>query len=144
MLHKAPKCKPLTESEVVDITTLFLKRQGYRVRHEVPNMGQSADIVATRAGAVMCVEAKMSHWRRALEQCRAHEQVADYVSIALGMERVPKTLIAALESLGYGLILCQPSKRRCRWIKRADKNGKVWGPQRRRLVSALRGINYAN
>jgi len=134
----------LTESTVVEAVTGFLKRQKYRVRHEVPNMGQSADIVATRSGRMTFVEAKIGHWRRAIGQCRAHESVADYICIALGLQTIPEGLHFALKESGYGLIVFSPSTRKCRWIKKPIRNKKVWSPQRQRITGLMRAIRYVD
>jgi hypothetical protein len=136
--------KAFTERAIVESVTRFLQRQRYRVRHEVPNMGQSADIVATRSRAVIFVEAKVAHWRRALEQCRAHESVADYICLAVGLASIPDGLLLAVCKNGYGLIACGPSDRKCRWVRKPVRNRSVWSPQRRRLTSLMGVIDYVD
>ncbi len=134
---------PLSEREVVDGVTLLLAAERYRVRHEVPNMGQSADVVATRGGWVTFIEAKVGNWRRAVAQCLAHEQVADFICLAIGAASVPEQLLAVVESRGYGLISCRPSDLLCTWIRRPRRNPKVWAPQRRRVAALMRKIRHA-
>jgi hypothetical protein len=133
----------LLENEVVRQVTDFLISEDYRVRHEVPNMGQSADIVATRGNWVTFVEAKVRDWRCALRQCVAHEQVADFICVAVATVSASKALVAEIETCGYGLILCCPSKGHCEWVMPPRRNGKIWRPQRQRLVSLMRKIEYA-
>ena len=73
----------MTEQDFTIEIGHFLQKQNYRIRHEVPNMGQSLDILASRSRWVMAIEAKLENWKRALRQCRAHELVADYICIAI-------------------------------------------------------------
>ncbi|MCK6444962.1 MAG: hypothetical protein L6Q99_01080 [Planctomycetes bacterium] len=141
---KSPSTHIRREEELVHALSQFLVSTGYRVRHEVPNMGQSADLVATRGRWVTFVEAKMRDWRRALEQCRAHEQVADFVCIALLGARPSAELVREVESSGYGLVLVSPVDGECRWITTPARNRSVWQPQRRMLSESLRLIRHVD
>jgi hypothetical protein len=141
--RKKSVATPPSEVEVVRAVTELLVSERYRVRHEVPNMGQSVDIVATRARWLTCVEAKVKNWRRAIAQCLAHEQVADFICIAIGIESVSDDLLSKVGTSGYGLILYRPSDGRCTWVRTPERNRRVWQPQRRRLVSIMREIDYA-
>ena len=132
----------LTESELVKRLVTYLVDCGYRVRTEVPNMGQSADVVATRSRWVTFIEAKTRDWRRALRQCQAHEQVADFVCIAIATASVSETLREEVEDAGYGLIHCPPFDYTCRWVVTPTRNTCIWSPQRGRLSKALRAIDY--
>ncbi|MGD8451460.1 MAG: hypothetical protein PVJ57_06545 [Phycisphaerae bacterium] len=122
----------------------FLRNQGYRVRLEVPNLGQSADVVATRNRWVTFVEAKRHDWRRAIEQCRAHQVVADYICIAISLRSVPDALLKQVRGEGYGLIQCDPTSWDCEWVVEPSRNLKVWPPQRRRMAAAMRAISYVD
>jgi hypothetical protein len=133
-----------SESDLIRIVADFLRADGYRVRSEVPNMGQSADLVATKNRWLTFVEAKVHDWRRALLQCRAHEPVADFICVAIYMGSVPHRLLEDATRLGYGLIHCSPRESKCSWVRRARLNRCVWPPQRRRVVAAMRDIRYAN
>lgn len=132
------------EQSIVRELVAFLYREGYRVRLEVPNMGQSADLVATRGRWAMFVEAKVADWRRALEQCRAHEQVADFVCIAVASSKLSSVLIGEATRLGYGVIHCVPATLTCRWVLRPRLNRRVWRPQRRQWAKTMRGVSYAH
>ena len=127
---------------VVRVVTAFLASEGYRVRHEVSNMGQSVDVVATRGRWITAIEAKRKDWRRALDQCRAHTVVADYVCVALCAEEPSPRLIAELAQSGFGLLLVSPSSGLCRWHSAPQRNRSVWEPQRRRLSASMRGVEY--
>lgn len=133
-----------TESEIdlVALLVYALHDEGYRVRREVPNMGQSADVVATRSRWVTVIEVKVRDWRRALEQCLAHEQVADFVCIAVGTGRIASELLRTAQTRGYGIIQCTVSTRSCRWILRPERNCHVWRPQRTRFAAALKVIRH--
>ena len=130
------------ESDLVGVLVDFLFTSGYRVRVEVPNLGQSADIVATRNRWVTFIEAKMKDWPRAIEQCKAHENVADYICLAVPMKQVSPKLSEELERSGYGLILCDVHGGTCEWAVRPKRNKSLWMPQRRKLSSTMREIAY--
>ena len=140
----SPKKVPLREDEVVYIVSGFLANDGYRIRHEVPNMGQSADLVATKGRWVTFIEAKTKDWRRALDQCRAHEQVADYVCLALAGLTASEELMRHASKVGYGVLFVSTADSVCRWIAMPQHNKFVWGPQRNKLSVALRRINHAH
>ena len=131
-----------SEAHLVSRLGNFLIQRGYRVRMEVPNMGQSADLVATRNRWVTIIEAKTHDWRRALDQCQAHEQVADFICIAIGTESISKRLLGAINSTNYGLIHCPVSQDSCRWVVKPKMNTRVWSPQRDNLSRTLRMIEY--
>jgi hypothetical protein len=130
------------EQHLVDHVARLLRSDGYRVRREVPSLGQSADLVGTKNRWVTFVEAKMRDWRRALQQCRGHEQVADYICIAVATVRRPDALVEIAKRRGYGIIHCQPKSGRCAWILPPARNQVVWRPQRLELGKALRVVDY--
>lgn len=132
----------ISEAVIVDQVTNFLSSEGYRIWHEVPNMGQSVDIIAMRGKQVICVEAKKSDWQRALNQCRTHEQVADYIGIAIGTVLIPTTFLKCAKDLGYGIIHYKRLDNHCEWILKPCKNKWIWTPQRQRLEANLKDINY--
>lgn len=138
------KAKTAHEHLVVRRLVSMLRRQRYRVREEVPNMGQSADIVATKGRWLTFVEAKVSNWRRAIQQCRAHEHVADFICIAVASSFMSAEFLASAKDLGYGVIQCKGGTGQCRWVLRARRNKRTWRPQRRHFAKALRKIDYAN
>jgi hypothetical protein len=134
----------LSEHAVVRGLVSFLQGDGYRVRLEVPNMGQSTDVVAIRGRWVTFVEAKVAHWRRALQQCRAHEQVADFVCVAVASRNPSPQLLLAAEDSGYGVIHCHPGSLQCSWVLRPRVNRRVWTPQRRHWATVMRGVSHAH
>jgi len=131
------------EEALVSLVVSLLNGHGYRVRCEVPNMGQSVDIVATRGRWVTFVEAKIAHWRRALAQCEAHEQVADFICIALASASLSEEFLLIARQRGYGVIHGDLTEDKCKWVERPRINRKVWGPQRQYWARFLRMIDYA-
>lgn len=132
-----------TEQQMVSELADFLRSENYRVRLEVPNLGQSVDVVATRGRWVTLIEVKLSNWRRAIKQCEAHEHVADFVCIAVGTKRISDTASREIKKLGYGLIH-HMGNGNFRWIIRPKRNNSVWLPQRRKLASAFGDIDYVS
>lgn len=133
-----------SEARVVGGLVRFFTGEGYRVRLEVPNMGQSADVVASRSRWLTFVEAKRHDWRRALRQCQAHQAVADYICVAISLRSVSNALLQEAKDAGYGLIRCDLASQTCEWVLQPSRNTKVWPPQRRRLMAAMKAIDYAD
>jgi len=127
---------------MVSLLTAHLQSQGYRVRHEVPNMGQQADVVATRGRWVTFIEAKLSQWPRALMQCRAHEHVADYICIAVATRSIPEPLRLTATSRGYGVIVYRAELNTFEWVIRPKHNHRVWRPHRQQWSLHLRGLAH--
>ena len=131
------------EHQIVLALTEYLKSKNYNVRFEVPNLGQSADLVATRGRWVTLIEVKNHDWRTAIKQCRAHVHVADFVCIAVGTKSVSETAIQEIKKSGYGLIHYRGNGQ-FDWVLRPERNRLLWRPQREKLSLALRGIDYAS
>jgi len=132
----------MTEQDFTIEIGHFLQKQNYRIRHEVPNMGQSLDILASRSRWVTAIEAKLENWKRALKQCRAHELVADYICIAIATKKVSQELEIEIRQRGYGLIHFNRNGNECDWAITPRRNLKVWSAQRKVLSRNLRGIAY--
>jgi len=134
----------MSESELVSRLIKKLKSDGFRVRTEVSNMGQSADIVATRGKWVTLIEVKTRNWNRAVQQCQAHEQIADYICIAIASNTVPERLIDLAMATGYGVLHYRREYEDFVWVVKPRLNKQVWPPQRRYWAKAHRGIVYAD
>src|SRR5438067_204502 len=93
-----------SEAQLVMMLTSWLVTNGYKVRHEISNMGQSVDVVAIRGRWVTVFEAKIGKWRKALQQCQGHEAVADYICLALACGTINDDLRSEVEKRGYGLV----------------------------------------
>lgn len=132
------------EADLVNELARVLQDEGYRIRVEVSNMGQSIDMVATKGRWVTVVEAKLQDWRRALMQCQAHEAIADFICIAIGSATVSDSLAAEAERSGYGIIHYCRNSRQISWVRRPSRNTRVWTPQRRHWARSVKRIEYAN
>ena len=132
----------MTEQDFIIEIEGFLQKQKYRIRYEVPNMGQSLDILASRSRWVTAIEAKLENWKRALTQCRAHELVADYICIAIATKKVSEELETEIRQRGYGLIHFDDGNKKCDWAVKPQRNLKIWPAQRRVFSNNLRGIEY--
>jgi len=99
-------------------------------------------MVATRNRWVTFIEAKTRDWQRALVQCEAHKNVADYIAIAIATVNPPEALLDIANERGYGVIHCQPRSGGIDWLLAPRRNDGLWRPQRREFSKALRNIDY--
>ena len=134
----------MSERELVANLVRKLKRDGFRVMTEVSNMGQSADIVAIKGRWVTLIEVKNQHWNRAIQQCRAHEHVADYICIAVASVSVPRRLAELVTQAGYGLLHYSRAEQEFAWVVKPRLNRRVWRPQRQHWSRSRRRIAYAD
>lgn len=141
--YKHPNQSISREHQIVLELTEYLISENYNVRFEVPNLGQSADLVATRGRWVTLIEVKNHDWRTAIKQCRAHVHVADFICIAVGTKRISETACQEIKMSGYGLIHYRGNGQ-FHWILQPKRNRLLWRPQRKKLSLALRGIDYAS
>ncbi len=133
-----------SELQLVFSVGEFLKSQGYKIRFEISNMGQSIDLVGIKNRWITAVEAKLNNWRRALVQCRAHESVADYIVIALAQKSVSSELDEELKANGWGLLLYNSVKDEWVWRVKPVRNQKIWKPQRKRFVESMKKVSYVS
>jgi hypothetical protein len=129
------------ETDLVAKLSKFLEVDGYSTLREVPNMGQSVDIVGVKDKCITLMEAKMDNWRRALQQCKAHELVADYICIGLARKTSPPKLDEIANETGLGIVLCDKESGICEWHIRPKRNRQIWEPQRKRLENNLKENN---
>ena len=133
---------PISEYNLVCSVTGHLVKEGYKVRSEVSNMGQSIDLVATKNRHITAIEAKKYNWRRALEQCQAHTLVADYIVLAVAIKKTPTELTEILREKGWGLLKYEATSDSWCWDIKPTRNSNVWQPQRQRFSADLRKVNY--
>lgn len=131
-----------SEYSLVCSITEFLSLEGYRVRLEVSNLGQSIDVVATNNRWVTAIEVKLCNWRRALEQCQAHTLVADFIVVAISQKKVPDELLSLLSDQGWGLLHYSEERRVWDWIAKPKLNSKIWKPQRKQFSQLLRTVKH--
>ena len=135
--------RSLSEIQLVDYLVAMLRGEGYRVRTEVSTLGQSADVVAVRGRWVTIIEVKRNHWNRALQQCRVHEHVADFICVAIATRGLPPGLLSAATSSGYGILLFDAECCTFSWKLAPQRNGRVWRPQRLIWAKQLRRVRHA-
>ena len=134
----------MSEYELVSKLMKKLKGEGFRVMTEVSNMGQSADIVATRGKWVTVIEVKKQNWNRAIQQCEAHKQIADYICIAVASVSVPTRLAELAMGAGFGLLHYRRDEDEFEWVLKPQMNKQVWRPQRKYWARARRRMSYAD
>lgn len=132
-----------SEDELVVILSKTLEEEGYRIRLEVANLRRSADLVATRGRWVTFVEAKLKDWRRGLRQCRCHEQVADYICLAVAVRKIPSELLIEAEDRGYGILQYDSVEGHFSWIRHPSANQNIWRPQRRYWSKQFKRMKHA-
>lgn len=126
-----------SEVDLTQAVARFLLESGGRVFSEVPILGQSADLVWIQRESVTFVEVKINATSRAIEQCRAHELVADYVCVATSNRSVSSRNIERIVGLGYGLISCEIATGACVWLVEPLRLGKYWAPIRNRVIARM-------
>lgn len=132
-----------SEEYVVQRVVEFLRDAKYRVVCEVPSMGQSIDIVATKGRWLTCIEVKLSDWKRGLMQCRAHRVVADYVVLVVASARAPTLpLVEEATARRLGIIHFNRSTDSCDWTLKPKRIKELWLPQRRVLSSMVRELGH--
>jgi len=84
----------------------FYSHKGYRVYLEIPFGARRIDVFAIhpKSGQTVAVEAKLSHWKRALKQARVCLLCADRVYVALPGEYAKRIDESAFRELGVGLL----------------------------------------
>ena len=130
----------LTENIFANKIVNYLKRKKYSVFIEIPNMGQSVDLVAQRGRWLTFVEVKLHNWNRALSQCKNHEIVADYIYVAIATKNVSDRFFEISERKGYGIFHYDLKRKKVSVVLEAKYNKSVWEPQRKILFEKYRKI----
>ncbi len=133
----------ITEIDLVKKLSRHLGRKGYDVFLEIPNMGQSADVVAQKGRWITITEVKLSNWTRALSQCKNHEVIADYIYITVATKKVSERLVVEAERRGYGIIHYNDKTQRFTILLKASINRRIWKPQRKIFLKKLNTIKNA-
>ena len=127
-----------TESQLVQILNTFFISNEFQTVLEVPNLGQSVDLVAIKKNNLTFVEAKMSNWRRAIVQCKAHIFAADYIYIGISSNSISKNFLSISRDLGFGIIHVNPSTGECKiFLKPKCLKKSNWMPIRNIVKSKL-------
>lgn len=95
-----------SEAVLVEQVIEFYSDKGYRVYLEIPFGGRRIDVFAIhpKSGQIIAVEAKLSHWKRALKQARVCLLCADWVYVALPREYARGVKERGFRGFGVGLL----------------------------------------
>jgi|GEM_PF-5672588 len=116
-----------------------LKFEEVSIYLEVPSLGQSVDMVYAYNNELTFVEAKLNDWKKALQQCRNHTLVADFIYILIATKKINKELLDTATSFGIGVLHYRDGN--FFEVLEAKKNSQAWEPQRNELKNYL--INKA-
>jgi len=134
----------IKEEQIINLLSNNYINNDYEIFTEVPNMGQSVDLVLKKGRWLTFIEAKLSNWKRAIEQCRAHELVADFIYVAIASVNISDKLIKEAESNGYGIIHLNPYSNSIQVICKAKMNKRIWKSQRVFLNNQMKELQYEN
>ena len=129
------------ESELLAPVTRHLRRAGVRyLTDEMQFFDYRLDLFgySSRTDSTHAVELKLYKWRRALEQAAIYQMCADYVSIALPLDKVTSVDLELLGVAGVGLIGVQ-SEKRCFRVLPPQRSKRVRPNYRRFYIDLLRG-----
>ena len=130
----------LTEVDFVKIVSDYLLKDNDTVYLEVPNMGQSIDIVAIKDTNIYAIEVKLANWKQAIKQCKAHKVIADYICIALYKKNISFNGYTEIKNNNLGLILYD---KKCFGKIFPPQNKEIWLPQRKQFEGKLANGCYS-
>lgn len=133
-----------TERELAEFTVNQLISLGFQTIKEVPNLGQSVDIVARKGNKLILIETKLHNWRKALNQASSHLFVADYVYIVLPKKLFSSELYETAVQLGIGVIEVDANNLLWCTAVKAARNKKIWLPQREQFLRHMEKIENAH
>lgn len=115
------------ELELVKPVSDFLKKQDYRVYHEIRIGYCRADLVGFKNDSVVAVELKLSDWKKAIIQAKNYQFGADYVYLAFPLNKSFNVLRKAehiLKKEGIGLLVIEEENCEVRKIIEASETNK--------------------
>lgn len=129
----------MTENDLTVKLVDWMAKDFDSVKREIPNMGQSIDVVGRLDNNYYAIEVKLRDWKTAIKQCKAHRLVADYIYIAIPIHNIPQELIDCATKHGYGIYHYSNSK----WVTviNAVRNLKIWKPQKDIFISDYQQVN---
>lgn len=132
------------ERTLVKLVRRFFENKNFTVIEEIPNMGQSVDLVALQGKKIVFIEAKMSDWKRAINQCKTHEAVADIIYIAIASKNVSPFFLNEAKKSGYGILHYNRQTCCIDESLTPNKNRKIWYPQREVLKNNIEKVKDEN
>ena len=140
-----------TEIDVVYHTCVWLEKQGWKTKVECPNMGQSIDIVAMKYQEIWAIEAKLTDWKKAIEQCITHTIIADYISIVVAQNKISDNFLNAINNnenynkdsiKRFGILKCDKESGEIKLIKTAQKQEYNWQRQKDIFIEKFNPVEY--
>ncbi len=134
----------MNENDFVKNIIVFLREYDFKVKTEIPNMGQSIDIVAYKGKWLTAIEVKMHDWRRAINQCETHELIVDFIYIAIATKSISEKLKDFASERGYGILHYNNNnhKKNIDLVLKARINKNFYKPQRDIFTKKMRAICY--
>jgi hypothetical protein len=128
---------------VIELEKYFSRIKDSLIWLEIPNMGQSVDMVVKNGKKLILIEVKLKNWVRAIVQCKAHQLVADYIYIALATSYISKEFYIKVSELGYGILHFNKYTNCTYEYLKPKKNKNFWKPQRNIFEEKLLNLhNY--
>ena len=95
------------EFELIHPVETYLKKQGYRVKHEIKIGYCRADLIGIKNDTIIAIELKLREWKKAIIQVKNYQLGADLVYIAIPLLKAPNILRKKqhiLQNEGIGLL----------------------------------------
>ena len=101
-----------SESDLVDLLEVSLNNRAFVTAREIKMLSKYIDIIAYNPvdDEVIAIEAKLSKWRRAVQQAMTYRLCADRVYIAISNDFSHRVDNDLLKKCGLGLIVCDEKK----------------------------------
>jgi len=129
----AERSDPSRETQVAWRVRRYLVDSGYRVRSEIPFISKRIDLVGVMplSGTVVAIEAKVSDWRRGLQQALPYRLCSHMTFLAISARYLHRVDRVMLGKFGVGLIAVDGSAR----IEMAARTSRMTYPK---YVEAVR------
>ena len=95
------------ELELIHPVETYLKKHGYRVKHEIKIGYCRADLIGIKNDTIIAIELKLREWKKAIIQAKNYQLGADLVYIAIPLLKAPNLLRKKqhiLQKEGIGLL----------------------------------------
>jgi predicted RecB family endonuclease len=94
----------LREEKITARVENYLSGEGFMIKREVPALTKRIDIVGIRDGEVWTVEAKVSDWRRALQQANQNRIFGERPYVALWHRHLKNIEERLFDRFGIGIM----------------------------------------
>lgn len=129
------------ESDMVSVIGRLLVEKGYQVYREVAYYGRRIDVLAVREDQFWAYEAKLTQWRRAVEQARWHVTAVDYSSVVLPLPLAERLELHPFRRQEIGLIGLAENQ----WVTlvKPVTSSLMWGPAKAQLFRTVQAFRDA-